>query len=130
MVKTSVCILTIKQHSIEQVHGVLVTTLLGIVFGVDNSSSSRADNRKNKILLLGEGPANDINGSFGAAEQKFSINFSQVLIVLLTFSRSSANIVNAPDHRNCISLNKQQSMTQPTFINVRLKIYMIHFQIV
>ena len=118
-----------KQHSIEQVHGVLVMTLLGIFFGVDNSSSSHADNRKNKILLLGEGPANDIN-SFGAAEQKFSINFSQVLIVLLTFSRSSATIVNAPDHRNCISLNKQQSMTQPTFINVRLKIYMIHFQIV
>ena len=119
-----------KQHSIEQVHGVLVMTLLGIFFGVDNSSSSHADNRKNKILLLGEGPANDINGSFGAAEQKFSINFSQVLIVLLTFSRSSATIVNALDHRNCISLNKQQSMTQPTLINVRLKIYVIHFQIV
>ena len=77
MVKTSGCILTMEQHSIEQVNGVLVTTLLGIFFGVDNSSSFHADNRKNKILVLGEGPTNDINGSFGAAEQKFNINFSK-----------------------------------------------------
>ena len=42
----------------------------------------------------------------------------QVFIVLLSFSRSLAIIVNAPGHRNCIPLNKQQSMTQPTLINL------------
>ena len=34
------------------------------IFGVDNSSSSLADNRKNNILVLGEGPTYGINGSF------------------------------------------------------------------
>ena len=41
-----------------------------IVFGVDNSSSSRADNRKNNSLVLGEGPTFEINGSFGSPEKK------------------------------------------------------------
>ena len=40
----------------------------------------------------------------------------QVFIVLLTFSRSSASTVNAPDHIKSISVNKQQCMTQPTLI--------------
>ena len=34
-----------------------------------------ADNRKNNFLVLGEGPNFGINGSFGSAEKKFSINF-------------------------------------------------------
>ena len=38
-----------------------------IIFGVDNSSSSHADNRKNNFLVLGEGDAFGINGSFGAS---------------------------------------------------------------
>ena len=42
-----------------------------IIFGVDNSSSSHADNHKNNFLVLGEGP------TFGSAEKKFSINFSK-----------------------------------------------------
>ena len=42
----------------------------------------------------------------------------QVFIVLLIFSRSLANILNAPNHRKCISLNNQQCMTQPTLINL------------
>ena len=41
-----------------------------VTFGVDNSSSSHADNRKNKFLLLGEGDTFGINGSFGAPEKK------------------------------------------------------------
>ena len=41
-----------------------------IVFGVDNSSSSRADNYKNNFLVLGEGPTFEINGSFGSPEKK------------------------------------------------------------
>ena len=44
------------------------------VFGVDTSSSSHTDNRKNDFLMLGEGAAFGINGSFCAPEKKFSIN--------------------------------------------------------
>ena len=32
-----------------------------ITFGVDNSSSFHTDNRKNHILVLGEGPTNGFN---------------------------------------------------------------------
>ena len=48
-----------------------------IIFGVDNNSSSHADNLKNNLLVLGEGDTFGINGSFGAPEKKFSINFSK-----------------------------------------------------
>ena len=34
------------------------------IFGVDNSSSYHADNRKNIFLILGEGSTYDINGRF------------------------------------------------------------------
>ena len=48
-----------------------------IIFGVDNSLSSHADNRKNNFLVLSEGTAFGINDSFGSAEKKFSITFSK-----------------------------------------------------
>ena len=48
-----------------------------VFFGVDNSSSSHADNLKNNFLVLGEGDIFGINGSFGAPEKKVSINFSK-----------------------------------------------------
>ena len=32
-----------------------------LIFGVDNSSSSHADNRKNNFLMLSEGPTFGIN---------------------------------------------------------------------
>ena len=48
-----------------------------IIFGVDNSSSSHADNRKNSFLVLAEGLTFGINGSFRLQEKKFSINFSK-----------------------------------------------------
>ena len=44
-------------------------------FVVKNSSSSQADNRKNKFLALSEVPTPGINGSFDSQEKKFSINF-------------------------------------------------------
>ena len=44
---------------------------------VDNSSSSHANNRRNNILVVGEGPTCSINRSFGSPEKKFSINFSK-----------------------------------------------------
>ena len=48
-----------------------------IIFGVDNSLLSHANNGKNHCLVLGEGPTFGINGRFGPPEKKFSINFSK-----------------------------------------------------
>ena len=48
-----------------------------IIFGVDNSTSSYADNCWNNVLVLGEGLIYGINGSFSSPEKKFSINFSK-----------------------------------------------------
>ena len=64
----------------EKVHGILLATLLEIYvvdFGVDNSLPSHTDNRKNNILVLGEGLAGAINDSTGAAEAKSRINVSK-----------------------------------------------------
>ena len=49
-----------------------------IIFGIDNSSLSHADNRKNNFLILGEGPTYGINGSFVSQEKKISTNFTIV----------------------------------------------------
>ena len=48
-----------------------------IVFGVDYSSSSHTDNRKNKFLVLGKGLTDNIDGSVCTKEKKFSISFSK-----------------------------------------------------
>ena len=62
-----------------------------IIFGIDSSSSSHAENRKNSFLVLGVGPTFGINGSFGSAEKKSLIlilvkqtqNFTVVYIIML-----------------------------------------------
>ena len=41
-----------------------------IIFGVENSSSFYADNRKNIFSVLGEGDTFGINGSFSLPEKK------------------------------------------------------------
>ena len=46
-----------------------------ITFGVDNSSSSHADNLKNNFLILGEADIFGINESITVSEKKFSVNF-------------------------------------------------------
>ena len=43
----------------------------------NNSSSSHSGNRKNNFLILGEGPAFEINGKFGSPLKEFSINFTK-----------------------------------------------------
>ena len=45
------------------------------IFGVANISSFHAGNCKNKLLVLGDGPTYDINGSFGTAVQNFNTDF-------------------------------------------------------
>ena len=61
-----------------------------IIFGVDNSSSSHGDNRKNNFLMLGLGPTFRVNGSFGSPEKKIILilleqlqNFARVYITML-----------------------------------------------
>ena len=44
-----------------------------IVFAVDNSSSIHSESCENIFLVFGKGPTDDINGSVGTAETKFSI---------------------------------------------------------
>ena len=48
-----------------------------VIFVADNSSSSHANSCKNNFLLLGEGPSDGINGSFGSLEKTFCIDFSK-----------------------------------------------------
>ena len=55
-----------EEHLMEQVSGV-------IIFDVDNSSSSHADNLKINFLMLHEGDTFGINGSFGAPEKCFML---------------------------------------------------------
>ena len=48
-----------------------------IIFGVNNSSSSHANNCKINFLVLDEGPIFGINGRFGSLEKKICVNFSK-----------------------------------------------------
>ena len=48
-----------------------------VLFRLDNSSSSHTNNRNNNPLVLGEGPAFGIVGSFGSPDKKDSISFSK-----------------------------------------------------
>ena len=48
-----------------------------IIFGVDNSSLSHSDNRKNNFLIFGEDPYYGITGNFGSPEKKLSIDFTK-----------------------------------------------------
>ena len=47
-----------------------------IIFGVDMSSSSKIDNRKKEILILGKGPTQGLESTF-SAEKMYSINFTK-----------------------------------------------------
>ena len=46
-----------------------------IIFGVDMSSSTKTDNRKKDILILGKGPIQGLEHTM-SAEKKYSINFT------------------------------------------------------
>ena len=48
-----------------------------IIFGVDNSSLSHSDNRKNNFFIFGEDPYYGITGNFGSPEKKLSIDFTK-----------------------------------------------------
>ena len=84
-----------------------------VIFGIDNSSSSHTDNLRNGFLILGEGDTFGINGSLGAPEKKFCINFSKVKT------------------KFCLSLHDNGDNSH-LFVNVSLKlvIKMLTFQII
>ena len=48
-----------------------------VIFGVDYSSLSQTNNRKNNVLVLGKGPTQEINDTTGAAEKKIVLIFVQ-----------------------------------------------------
>ena len=47
-----------------------------IIFGVDMSSSTKIDNRKKNILILGKGPTQGLEHTL-SPEKMYSINFSK-----------------------------------------------------
>ena len=47
-----------------------------IIFGVDMSSSTKIDNRKKDILILGRGPMQGLENML-SAEKMYSINFTK-----------------------------------------------------
>ena len=48
-----------------------------IIFGVDNSSSTHFDNRKNDILVLSKGPTKKLDDTTIIAEAKYPISFTK-----------------------------------------------------
>ena len=48
-----------------------------VIYAVDKSSSSHADNLNNNFLVLGEGSKYGINGSYDVPEKTSGINFSK-----------------------------------------------------
>ena len=48
-----------------------------IIFGVDMSSSVHVDNKKKDILILDEGPTQELDNTTLIAEKKYSINFTE-----------------------------------------------------
>ena len=49
-----------------------------IIFGADVSSSLHVDNKKESILVLGEGPMQSLGNTTITAEDKYSINFTDL----------------------------------------------------
>ena len=47
------------------------------IFGVDNNSSMHTDNRKNKILVFGEGPPQGLDNTKITEKAKHSIKFTR-----------------------------------------------------
>ena len=46
------------------------------IFGIDMSSSIHVDKKKNNILILGEAPPQELEGTTLTAEKEYSINFT------------------------------------------------------
>ena len=73
------CIAAIEQRLMDQVHEVWVITLPGMLKFLSLITVHHLILIITKMILqfLGEGPTHEINGSIGAADKKYSINFSK-----------------------------------------------------
>ena len=56
---------------------VVVNLVKIMIFGVDNSSSTHTDNRKNNILILGKGPTDGLVDITISVEAECSIKFNE-----------------------------------------------------
>ena len=70
-----------------------------IIFGADMSSSVHVNNKNKDILILGEGPTQQLDGKTSTAETKYPINFPELrkrFVLILHYSwRKSFLFVNA-----------------------------------
>ena len=64
-----------EKHFMEKVYRNVVVARNVVIFGVDYSSLSQTNNRKNNVLVLGKGPTQEINDRNGAAEKKVVLIF-------------------------------------------------------
>ena len=98
-----------------------------IIFGVDNSSSSHSDNRKNNFLMLGKGPTFGINRNFGAPEETFDITFSKpntkFCLSLHCNSHNSYLFVNGKEIFKFKADNK--NVNSPTQLNFVLEVFLM-----
>ena len=85
------------------------TTRNTIIFCVDGSSSSHADNRKNIFLVLGGGPTFGINRIFGSPEEMQTQNFARACTIILIIGI-------------CLLMEKNSS-------NLKLTVKMLTFQL-
>ena len=81
-----------------------------IIFDVNNSSSSHADNDNNNVLVLGERPTFRINGRVGSPERNFNISFSKA------------------STKFCLSLHLSLQM-EKKYLNLKATIKMLTFQL-
>ena len=60
-----------------------------IIFGADMSSSVHVNNKNKDILILGEGPTQQLDGQTSTAETKYPINFPELrkrFVLILHYS--------------------------------------------
>ena len=86
-----------------------------IIIDVDDSSSSQADNSKNNVLVVGEGPTFGINRSFRSPDKKFSVHFNKTNTKFCSTLHFNAN-------KSYLFVNEKKSLS------LKPKIKMITFQ--
>ena len=100
-----------------------------IIFGADMSSLVHIYNRNKDILILSEGPTQELDDTTLTAEAIYPINFTQPnkrFALSLHYNGSNSFLfVNATKiyqfkacEKKCMCLSNEKCITQPTFINL------------
>ena len=106
-----------------------------IFFRADMNSSVHIDNKNKDILILGEGPMQELDYITLTPEAIYPINFTEpnkrfdlmFELVKKIFIGLLTDIVSASNHKNFVLLNNQKCMIQPTFINLHPNEYSQEF---